>query len=73
MVATAIAMEGIEAQAGEHVLIGDTPAAFAGQCARLMRDRELRDRMARNAFDLLLHSYTIPSLTRALDEMDRQG
>ena len=70
MVATSTAMEGIEARAEEHVVIGDTPAAFAQQCARLMFDGELRDRLARNAFALLLHSYTILSLRRALDEMD---
>ena len=61
-------MEGIEADAEKHVLIGDPPAAFANQCARLTHDGELRDRLARNAFDLLLRSYTIPALTRALDE-----
>src|SRR5208337_2923754 len=67
--ATSTAMEGIEARAEEHVVIGDTPAAFAQQCARLMFDGELRDRLARNALVLLLHSYTIQSLKRALHEM----
>ena len=70
VVATSIAMEGIEARAEEHVLIGDTPAAFAEQCARLMLDPQLRARTARNAYDLLVRSYTIEALTRALDEMD---
>jgi glycosyltransferase involved in cell wall biosynthesis len=70
VVATSIAMEGIEARAEEHVVIGDTPAVFAQQCARLMFDRELRDRLAQNALALLLHSYTIQSLQRAHDEMD---
>jgi glycosyltransferase involved in cell wall biosynthesis len=67
--ATSTAMEGIEARAEEHVVIGDTPAAFAQQCARLMFDGELRDRLARNALALLLHSYTIQSLKRALCEI----
>jgi hypothetical protein len=65
-------MEGIEARAEEHALIGDTPAAFAQQCARLMFDGELRDRLARNALALVLHSYTIQSLTRVLDEMENR-
>ena len=69
VVATSTAMEGIEARAEEHVVIGDTPTAFAQQCARLMFDGELRDRLARNALALLLHSYTIQSLKRALHEM----
>jgi glycosyltransferase involved in cell wall biosynthesis len=70
--ATSTAMEGIKARAEEHVVIGDTPAVFAQQCARLMSDGELRDRLARNALALVLHSYTIPSLRRALDEMDHR-
>jgi glycosyltransferase involved in cell wall biosynthesis len=69
VVATSTAMEGIEARAEEHVVIGDTPAAFAQQCARLMFDGELRDRLARNALALLLRSYTIQSLKKTLYEM----
>jgi glycosyltransferase involved in cell wall biosynthesis len=72
VVATFTAMEGIEARAEEHVVIGDTPAAFAQQCARLMFDGDLRDRLARNALALVQHSYTIHSLRRALDEMEHR-
>jgi glycosyltransferase involved in cell wall biosynthesis len=67
VVATSVAIEGIEARAEEHVVIGDTPGAFAQQCARLMADGELRERLARNALALLQHFYTIPSLRRALE------
>jgi glycosyltransferase involved in cell wall biosynthesis len=70
VVATSIAMEGIEAVADEHVLIGDTPAAFAAKCAQLMLSAELRDRLARNAFALLLDSYTIESLQKAQAAFD---
>jgi hypothetical protein len=63
-------MEGIEAHAEEHVVIGDTAAAFAQQCVRLMADGDLRDRLARNALALVQHSYSIPYLKRALDEMN---
>jgi glycosyltransferase involved in cell wall biosynthesis len=73
VVATSTAMEGIEARAEEHVVIGDTPAAFAQQCARLMVDGELRERLARNALALLLQLYTIESLRRALVEMDHRN
>jgi glycosyltransferase involved in cell wall biosynthesis len=71
VVATSVAMEGIEARAEEHVAIGDTPAEFAQQCARLMSDGELRGRLARNALALLEQSYTIEALGRALDDMER--
>ncbi|MGO8736561.1 MAG: glycosyltransferase family 4 protein [Terriglobia bacterium] len=70
--ATSIAMEGIEARAEEHFVLGDTAAAFAQQCARLILDGDLRDRLARHALALLQHSYTIQSLTKALNEMDRR-
>lgn len=70
VVATSIAIEGIEALAGEHVLIGDTPAAFAAQCAQLILSVELRDRLARNAWALLLDSYSIESLQKAQVAMD---
>jgi glycosyltransferase involved in cell wall biosynthesis len=62
VVATSIAMEGIEAAPGEHMLIGDTAAEFATQCARLIADRELCGRLARNAFELVRDSYTVESL-----------
>jgi glycosyltransferase involved in cell wall biosynthesis len=72
VVATSTAMEGIEARAEEHVVIGDTAAALAQQCARLMADRELRDRLARNALALVQQLYTIESLKRTLVEMDNR-
>jgi glycosyltransferase involved in cell wall biosynthesis len=67
VVATSLAMEGIEARAEEHVVIGDTAADFAQQCARLMSDGELRQRLARNALALVQRSYTIEAMARALD------
>ena len=72
VVATTIAMEGIEAQPEEHMLIGDTPDAFARQCARLISDRELGARLARNALDLVTQDYTLDALGRRLAEMERR-
>jgi glycosyltransferase involved in cell wall biosynthesis len=72
VVATSIAMEGIEARPEEDFLAGDTASAFAEQCARLILDRELCERLARNALALVLRSYTTAALTAALDEMDRR-
>ncbi len=73
VVATSIAMEGIEARAEEHVVIGDSPAEFAQQCVRLMSDADLREQLARNALGLLERSYTIESMARTLDGMDRDS
>ena len=69
VVATSMAMEGIDAHADEHAVIGDTSAAFAQQCARLMADGDLCDRLARNALDLVEQRYSLQALRRALEEM----
>ena len=47
-VTTTIGLEGIEAVHEEHILIADDPADFARQTVRLLRDRDLQDRLARN-------------------------
>ena len=38
--------EGIDVTPGEHLLIADEPAAFAGAVVRLLHDRALGDRLA---------------------------
>lgn len=42
VVSTTIGAEGLDARAGEHVLIADTPDAFAAAIERLIHDPELR-------------------------------
>ena len=69
VVATSIAIEGIDARAEEHVVLGDSPAEFAQQCVRLMSDAELCARLGRNARALVDQSYSIPSLQRALEQI----
>ena len=68
VVATAMAMEGIEARPGEHFLPGDTPEEFARQCASLLADPGAGAPLAREAHALLLRSYTIEALIRALND-----
>ena len=78
VVATSIAVEGIEAgivggietRSEEHVLIGDTPEALAQHCARLIFDPALCQRLAGNALALLRQRYTIEALVAALGEID---
>ena len=69
VVATNIAMEGIEARPEEHVLIGDTPEVLAQQCARLVFDRALGQRLAGNALALLRQRYTVEALAAALGDI----
>lgn len=44
-VATPLACRGTTVVDGEHVLLGDDPAALAGHVVRLLEDRELRERL----------------------------
>jgi len=66
VVTTAAGIEGIDARHEEHVLIAGGPEEFAGHCVRLMGDRALRERLARNAWDLLARRYSIEVLKRTI-------
>lgn len=57
VVATSKAAEGLNVNAGEHLLIGDTETEFASCVLRLLRDDELRGRLARNARQLVEETY----------------
>jgi glycosyltransferase involved in cell wall biosynthesis len=46
VVSTTIGVEGIEARAGEHLLVADDPESFATQVVRLASDREQAARLA---------------------------
>lgn len=67
VVSTRAGVAGIAARNGEHVLLGDTPAALADQCLRLMSDPALADRLAHRAAELFRRSYTIEAAARYLD------
>jgi polysaccharide biosynthesis protein PslH len=67
VVSTSVGMEGIAARAGEHVLVGDTPAALAEQCLRLMTDQALADRLTSSAAALLRRDYTPEAAARRLE------
>jgi glycosyltransferase involved in cell wall biosynthesis len=53
VVSTSIGAEGIEACHGTHLLLADTPAEFAAECARLIANPELGVRLAHRAFQLV--------------------
>jgi glycosyltransferase involved in cell wall biosynthesis len=46
VVATSIAVEGLDVTPGVHLLVADEPDAFAAACVSLLRDRALRARLA---------------------------
>jgi polysaccharide biosynthesis protein PslH len=66
LVSTSTGIEGIDARDGEHVLVGDTPEAFAVHCVRLMTETELAGMLMRNAFSLFMRAYTPEAVARAL-------
>jgi len=70
VVSTAIGVEGLDVQADEHALVGDSAADFAAHCVRLMRQPALRTRLAERAFALVTASYSPGALRRRLDEVD---
>jgi glycosyltransferase involved in cell wall biosynthesis len=57
VVATSKGAEGLDARDGEHLLIADTPDAFAQAIFRLLRDAELRRKIADNAHELVRTRY----------------
>ena len=68
IVSTAIGCEGLAARAGEHLLVADTPAAFAEACARLLADDALARRLAENAYQFVLDHYDACVALAPLDE-----
>lgn len=57
IVATSKGAEGLDARNGEHLLIADTPEAFAECIVRILTDKDLRDHLVANANRLVKAKY----------------
>jgi glycosyltransferase involved in cell wall biosynthesis len=57
VVSTSIGASGIDARDGQHLLIADDAATFAGACARLVHDDALRTSLTDAAYDLVAQRY----------------
>jgi glycosyltransferase involved in cell wall biosynthesis len=57
VVATSKGAEGLEAQPGRHLLVADTPPAFAQAVIRLLTDEAQRRAVAEAAFELVREKY----------------
>jgi glycosyltransferase involved in cell wall biosynthesis len=68
VVSTALGAEGLEANDGEHLVIADTPAAFAKAVSRLLGDRCERARLGRAGRRLYEERYTWEHSWRVLHE-----
>lgn len=68
IVATTIGCEGIEVTPDRHVLIADTPEAFATQIGRVFDDEALRRRLAADGRALAEHRYSWDILATRLSD-----
>jgi glycosyltransferase involved in cell wall biosynthesis len=57
VVSTTKGAEGLNAVHGEHLLIADTPLEFQAACVSLLRDAELRSRLADNGLRLAAREF----------------
>ena len=58
VVATPMALEGIDVEAGRHCLIAESPKQMGGAVLRLLNDPGLRDRLGREGRNLVADRYT---------------
>jgi glycosyltransferase involved in cell wall biosynthesis len=72
VVATSKGAEGLDAKHGEHLLIADSPEAFAEAVIRLLQEPGLRRRLADRAYQLVQQRYDLAALIpRFLDLVER--
>ena len=66
VVTTTAGVDGIDARDGEHLVVADDPDAFAGACARLLRDRELAAALTGRARRFVGERHSIDAVHHAL-------
>ena len=71
VVSTTIGVEGIDARAGEHLLVADDPREFADAVLRLLRDPVLAARIAAAGRRLVEERYDWRRALAGLDEIYR--
>lgn len=72
VVATPLSCEGIDAKAGQNVLLAKTPKEFADNILKLFSDPILRDRLARNGRMTVENTYSWNSKAVALERIFRE-
>lgn len=69
LVTTTLGCEGIAVEHGRHVLIADTPEAFARETLRLLNDRALADELGRQGRRLIEAVYDYRAACQPLDAL----
>lgn len=67
VVTTTKGCEGIEAKAGEHLMVADTPEAFTRAVLKILDDPGLRSAMVHNARKLVEEKYSWESLVQGME------
>jgi glycosyltransferase involved in cell wall biosynthesis len=67
VVSTTIGCEGLNVRHGEHLLVADTPEAFAHAVAKIFQDKSLAHELAQHARQLILDQYDAKVALRSLD------
>ncbi len=68
-VSTTLGAEGLDVVHDRHLLIADTPDAFADACVRLLGDRALRDRLASAAGQLVRGTYSLEAVATRIHDV----
>jgi sugar transferase (PEP-CTERM/EpsH1 system associated) len=71
IVSTSLGCEGIATVPGEHLLVGDTPADFAGNVLRILDDPAFGAELARRGRKLVEDRYSWPSVLHDLERFMR--
>ena len=66
VISTSVGAQGIGCTDGVHLLLADTPEAFASQIQRCVDDPEFCREVGRNAYNFIVEAYSTETLTRRL-------
>jgi glycosyltransferase involved in cell wall biosynthesis len=69
MVSTSVGMEGLASIPGEHIIVADTPDAFAAECIRTLGDAALQKRIADAAFTLVDRECSHEAVARQFEKV----
>ena len=72
VVSTPLGAEGLKLTPGEHIVIADEPADFAGAVCDLLEHADRRARLAAKARRLVTGNYSAERIARQFDEICRQ-
>lgn len=73
VVSTTVGAEGLPVTDGRHIAIADSAELFARRCLELLADRDRRQRMADDAWNLIAREFSWDAVTRDFEGMLQSG